>query len=376
MGSLALSLLAVFGLSAALVMRMQAEGAIRRSEGRLRTLVQNMPVLICAFDSSGKIIVWNRACEQCTGCSVGDVAEDPVAGTSELLGNEARARLMALARGEGRESEIELGLCAKNGEHRIVRWFSESWQFPIPGWAGWVVGVDVTRQLEAEEQLRRSQRMEALGTLAGGIAHDFGNLLTAIQGSAQLLEEDGDDPKQRQHHADVITRAARRGADLVKQLMGFARAEPATLESVDIHELLGELRQMLERTLPSTIDLQIDLSAASHCIRGDGGQIIQILLNLALNARDAMPSGGRLSFHTQNLEGQIRIAVQDTGAGMNPELLRKIFEPFFTTKAPGKGTGMGLAMTYALVRSHGGQIRVESEPGQGTTFHLSFPLST
>jgi len=375
LSSLTLSLLAVIGLSATLVIRMQAEGAVRRSEARLRTLVQHMPVLICAFDSGGKIIVWNRACEQCTGYFDGEVAESSVAETSELLGDEAHARLMGLARGEGRESELELGLCAKNGEPRTVRWFSESRRFPIPGWAGWVVGVDVTRQLEAEEQLRRSQRMESLGTLAGGIAHDFGNLLTAIQGSVQLLEEDGDDPQQRQHHADVIARAARRGADLVKQLMGFARAEPATLESVDIHELLGELRQMLERTLPRNIDLEIDMGATSHRIRGDGGQIMQMLLNLALNARDAMPSGGRLSFITQNRDEQICITVQDTGAGMSPDVLRKIFEPFFTTKAPGKGTGMGLAMTYSLVQSHGGQIRVESEPGQGTTFHLSFPLS-
>lgn len=374
LGSLALSLLAVFGLSAILVMRMQAEGAIRRSEARLRTLVQHMPVLICAFDPGGRIIVWNRACEQCTGYSDGEVADDPVAETSELLGNEARARLMGLARGEGVESEIELGLRAKNGEMRTVRWFSESRRFPIPGWAGWVVGVDVTRQLEAEEQLRRSQRMESLGTLAGGIAHDFGNLLTAIQGSVQLLEEDGDDPGQRQHHADVIGQAARRGADLVKQLMGFARAEPATLESVDIHELLGELRQMLERTLPRNIDLEIELGASNHSIRGDGGQIMQMLLNLALNARDAMPTGGRVLFRTENKDGKICIAVQDTGIGMSPEVQRKIFEPFFTTKAPGKGTGMGLAMTYTLVQNHSGQIRVESESGQGTTFHLSFPL--
>ncbi len=374
LGSLALSLLAVFGLSAILVLRMQAEGAIRRSEARLRTLVQHMPVLICAFDSSGKIIVWNRACEQCTGYSSAEVAEDPLAETSELMGNAARARIMGMARGDSGESEAELALCAKGGETRIVRWFSESRQFPIAGWAGWVVGVDVTRQLEAEEQLRRSQRMESLGTLAGGIAHDFGNLLTAIQGSVQLLEEDGDDSRQRQHHADVISQAARRGADLVKQLMGFARAEPATLESVDLHELLEELRQMLERTLPRNIDLEIELGASSYSIRGDGGQIMQMLLNLALNARDAMPSGGSLVFRTENKDGLICIAVRDTGAGMSPEVQRKIFEPFFTTKAPGKGTGMGLAMTYTLVQNHGGQIRVESESGQGTTFLLSFPL--
>jgi len=376
LGSLALSLLAVFGLSAILVLRMQAEGAIRRSEARLRTLVQHMPVLICAFDSSGKIIVWNRACEQCTGYSGAEVAEDPLAETSELMETPARARIMSLARGDSGESEAELALRAKGGETRIVRWFSESRQFPIPGWAGWVVGVDVTRQLEAEEQLRRSQRMESLGMLASGIAHDFGNLLTAIQGSVQLLEEDVEDPRQRQHHADVIGQAARRGADLIKRLMGFARAEPSVLESVDLHELLGELRQMLERTLPRNIDLEIELGAMSHSIRGDGGQIMQMLLNLALNARDAMPAGGRLAFHTQNVEGQIRIAVQDTGAGMSTEIQRKIFEPFFTTKAPGKGTGMGLAMTYTLVQNHGGQIHVESEPGQGTTFHLSFPLPT
>ncbi len=137
--------------------------------------------------------------------------------------------------------------------------------------------------------------------------------------------------------------------------------------------LLGILRHEFGPTKDHGA-LEIDMGATSYRIRGDGGQIMQMLLNLALNARDAMPSGGRLFFMTQNRDEQICIAVQDTGAGMSPEVQRKIFEPFFTTKAPGKGTGMGLAMTYSLVQNHGGQIRVESEFGQGTTFYLSFPL--
>ena len=169
---------------------------------------------------------------------------------------------------------------------------------------------------------------------------------------------------------------AARGTELVKQMMGFARAKPAGVAMVDIHTLLGELAPMLDRTFPKDIRLSLELGAKRPAIPGDSGQLMQILLNLALNARDAMPDGGHLSFWTQDEGEALHIWAQDTGMGMSPETQQRIFEPFFTTKEAGKGTGMGLAMVCMLVKNHAGSISVESEPGKGTCFHLRFPGAT
>ena len=335
-----------------------------------------MPVLICALDNEGRVIVWNRACEECTGHGALEVVKQPAAAARALLHKEDYARFMGLIRGDGMETEAELSLVAKGGEHRRVRWFSESRLYPIPGWAGWVVGVDVTRQLEAEEHLRRSQRMESLGALAGGLAHDFGNLLSTIQASADLMELEEATAESRLCNRAVIRKVAARGTELVKQMMGFARAKPAGVAMVDIHTLLGELAPMLDRTFPKDIRLSLELGAKRPAIPGDSGQLMQILLNLALNARDAMPDGGHLSFWTQDEGEALHIWAQDTGMGMSPETQQRIFEPFFTTKEAGKGTGMGLAMVCMLVKNHAGSISVESEPGKGTCFHLRFPGAT
>ena len=331
-----------------------------------------MPVLICALDIHGRIIVWNRACEECTGHRALEVVNQPAA-TAALLRKDDYARFMGLIQGNGLETEAELSLVDKRGDHRMVRWFSESRLYPIPGWAGWVVGVDVTRQLEAEEHLRRSQRMESLGALAGGLAHDFGNLLATIQASADLMEMEEATHGSRQRNLAMIRKVATRGNELVKQMMGFARAKPEGVVAVDIHILLGELAPMLDRTFPKDISLSLELGAKVPAILGDSGQIMQILLNLALNARDALPDGGQLSFGTQDEGESLHIWVQDTGMGMSPDTQRRIFEPFFTTKEMGKGTGMGLAMVRMLIKNHAGSISVESEPGKGSCFHLRFP---
>ena len=376
LSSLVLSLLGMLVLTAIVLSQLQTERVLRDSEAKLRYLIQNMPVLICALDNEGRVIVWNRACEECTGHGALEVVKQPAAAARALLHKEDYARFMGLIRGDGMETEAELSLVAKGGEHRRVRWFSESRLYPIPGWAGWVVGVDVTRQLEAEEHLRRSQRMESLGALAGGLAHDFGNLLSTIQASADLMELEEATAESRLCNLAVIRKVAARGTELVKQMMGFARAKPAGVAMVDIHTLLGELAPMLDRTFPKDIRLSLELGAKRPAIPGDSGQLMQILLNLALNARDAMPDGGHLSFWTQDEGEALHIWAQDTGMGMSPETQQRIFEPFFTTKEAGKGTGMGLAMVCMLVKNHAGSISVESEPGKGTCFHLRFPGAT
>lgn len=495
MAGLIVSLALTLALSILLFLHRQEERALRHSEARLKALIQHMPLLACAFDPKNAVIVWNHACEVSTGYSAEEIVH--ASSPHNFTQDEAWRQVLRLARGDARESESVLCHQDKQGQTRIIRWVTESRNYPIQGWAGWVVGIDVTErrlaeaertrlaqavsqtvdavlitsnsgeityanaaagqlfsqspedlqgqdlwsclgtrgdsepfqvlrretqagrpwrgrlrkegasgapqileaafspiqaqesqspesvvvlrditsQLEMEAQVRRSQRMDSLGSLAGGIAHDFGNLMQAIQLESELLEERLTEFPKHLPHIATIRSTALRGGDLVRHLLSFARSKPVTLGPINLHEIIEELRLLLKHTLPKQIRINLALDASRPVIEGDASQILQILMNLALNARDAMPQGGTLTLATENRDSHLEVRVRDTGSGMPPEVMARIFEPFFTTKEPGKGTGMGLAMTYTLVKSHGGQIDVDSVPGQGTTFRLRFPLS-
>ena len=244
------------------------------------------------------------------------------------------------------------------------------------------------RRALLEERLRQAQKLESLGTLAGGVAHDFNNLLMAISGHAELLLGRPQLESAVKSSVDVILKAARRGSDLTRQLLGCARSEKPATRVIDLHASIAEVHQLLARTLNKNIQVELELAPGACLIRGDAGQLQQVLLNLAVNARDAMPHGGRLTIRTGErwLRPEVahlypelpsgryqEVLVADTGVGMSAELQARIFEPFFTTKEPGRGTGMGLAMVYGIVRSAGGIVRVRSEPGQGAEFSLLFP---
>ena len=250
------------------------------------------------------------------------------------------------------------------------------------------VGHDISERKLLEEQLRQAQKLESLGTLAGGIAHDFNNVLGIILGYTSVLEETKADPKKSSRSIAAINKAVQRGAALVRQLLTFARKTDTLFESVRLNEVILELAGMLEQTFPRTIQVSSHLEKEIPSITGDGNQLHQALLNLSVNARDAMPSGGTLTFTTRALMGaEVRrrfpeaqrkkyvcISVADTGIGMDKPLLARAFEPFFTTKEEGHGTGLGLAVVYGIVASHHGFIDVESQVSRGTTFHLYFPI--
>jgi len=257
------------------------------------------------------------------------------------------------------------------------------------------VQQDVTDQKRTEaeraqfqERLERMAKMEALGTLAGGMAHDFNNILSIILTHATLLERNPD-PARTTNVVSTVKQAVQRGASLSRQILTFARRAEIKAESLDTTRLIMEVGSMISETFPRTIHLTLDLEPDVPQIRADAGQIHQALLNLCLNARDAMPDGGELRIETRHTEGghvkglfsdaktadYVCIVVSDTGVGMDAETQRRIFEPFFTTKPKGKGTGLGLAMTYGVVNSHGGIIDVESAPGEGTSFRLYFPVA-
>ena len=228
---------------------------------------------------------------------------------------------------------------------------------------------DVTERKTLEDQLRQAQKMEAVGQLAGGIAHDFNNLLTA-----ELLLADTPEHDPRRQDLQAISRSAHRAAALVRQLLAFSRKQIMQPRVVDLNSIVGGMEPMLRRVLGEGVALRLDLDPTLGPVSADAGQLQQVLINLTANARDAMPAGGTLTISTANVSGpHVALIVRDTGIGMDDEVLSRLFEPFFTTKELGRGTGLGLATVYGIVRQSGGHIQVSSRPGDGSTFTVYLP---
>jgi signal transduction histidine kinase len=244
---------------------------------------------------------------------------------------------------------------------------------------------------KSEEELRHSQKMEAVGRLAGGVAHDFNNLLTAIIGYAELIATRTSSNSLAKQNAELIRKAGEQAAALTRQLLAFSRKQILQPKVIDLNTLVLEMEKLLRRVIGERFDLQSHPDAENGRVKADPSQLEQVVLNLGVNARDAMPRGGKLVIRTENVRldrktapqiaaslvpgDYVMLSVTDTGAGMNEETKSHIFEPFFTTKGPGKGTGLGLATVYGIVRQTGGGISVESEPGKGSTFTVVLPRS-
>jgi len=246
-----------------------------------------------------------------------------------------------------------------------------------------------TRVRQAEEQLAQAQKMEAIGRLTGGIAHDFNNLLTGILGYSSLLKTFLPENGRGYEAAAYIERSARRASELTRQLLAYSRRETPTFRPVDLRKAAGEAIEILSRSVDRNVAIHTDFQDAREPVSGDAGTLVQALLNLGVNASDAMPDGGHLTFATAPFvsdgevylndvlvpEGRyVSICVADTGSGIPEEIRDEVFAPFFTTKAPGKGTGLGLSMVYSCVRTHGGFVRLVSSVGVGTTFQILLPV--
>ena len=369
--------------------RRRAEEALRHSEQRYRATIDSMGEAIHTVDADLRIELLNLTGERwmrALGIS-GEIVGRRIFEVFPFLSEAVRDEYRRVFAGTGPLITQEAN--AVDGQQIAT----ETRKIPIVE-GGRVTRIvtairDVTDAVRAQERLRQTEKMEALGQLAGGIAHDFNNQLAAIHGCAELLALGTEDPALKEH-ARLIMQVVARCADLTRQLLAFAHKGPVKSVPVDVHAVLGEVAGMLERTIGPGVAIRLRLEAPRARTTGDPALLQSAFLNLALNARDAMPEGGTLTFATEIVSrdgdagdgvprgdgagDRLRIRVTDTGTGMTEEVRRRAFEPFFTTKGPGGGTGIGLAAVYGTVTGHGGAVKIESEPGHGTTVTVLLPL--
>jgi PAS domain S-box-containing protein len=374
--------------------RRQAEQRLNETREFLHVIVESLPAMLLVKDArDGKCILLNRAGEELLGCErseiIGKSADDFLppredAEPIDLLDRQAVLSVAACGTHEHRLKTRHQGervvrtntapVLDERGEGKYMLSFSE----------------DVTQQRQTEDQLRHAQKMEALGELTGGLAHDFNNLLAIVIGNLDILKELGTgDPAKDALVADAIG-AALSGGELTRRLLAFARRQPLQPQQIDLNELIGGISKLLFRTLGEDIEISLDLDPTVSAIVADRAQLETAIANLANNARDAMPGGGKLTIatrparlgrayaaqHAEVTPGDyVAVEVTDTGHGMTAETRDRIFEPFFTTKGLGQGTGLGLSMVFGFMKQTGGHINVYSEPGHGTVFRLYFPPS-
>jgi len=369
--------------------RKQVEEALRESEARFRRLFENSLVGIYRATPDGRILLANptlvkmlrypsfEALAQLNLEKDGFHPQSPRRLFKETMERDGVVR--------GLES---VWICA-DGTAIYVRESAQAVRGP-DGRIEYYDGVveDITEQRRLEESLRQAQKMEAIGRLAGGVAHDFNNILAVIMMQSELLLTQGDVAESVRNGIQQIRAAAERAANLTRQLLAFSRRQVMQARDLDLNEVVTNLTKMLQRIIGEDVRLELHLHPTPLMTHADAGMLDQVLMNLAVNARDAMPKGGRLIIETTAREFSaaeaaalldvkpghyVGLRVSDTGCGIPPEILPRIFEPFFTTKEPGKGTGLGLATVFGIVKQHGGCIQVASEPGRGTTFEVYLP---
>jgi PAS domain S-box-containing protein len=370
----------------------RASQRLRRNEEDLRITLAAIGDAVIATDRDGRITRMNAVAARLTGWPVDEAIGRPVQEVLRMVDAATRERVdpfpEVMATGEVRTLSGTTLLVARAGGERVV---ADS-AAPIRSGLGNVVGVvlvfrDTTSEHRLRQQLSQIQRMESVGRLAGGVAHDFNNLLTVIISLVTLMEDASRNERDAGDLAQIRA-AAEHAAELTRQLLAFARRQVIEPREVDLNQVVGKVDRMLRRLIGEDVELSVMLAGDLGVIRADPAQVEQVIMNLAVNAREAMDGGGKLTIETENARldrdyalthpevtpGQyVMMRVTDTGTGMSRETMEHIFEPFFTTKAAGTGTGLGLATCYGIVKQSGGSIAVSSEPGKGTTFRVFFP---
>ena len=374
----------------------RTQEALRASEAKYRDLVESANSIIVQIDTEGRFTFVNKFAQRFFGFEESELIGHHIVGTivdaQESTGRDLRAFIDDLTRNPDRYVTHENENVRKNGDRVWVAWTNKA-RVNEDGKITSIlaIGNDVTEHRMLEAQLRQARKMEAVGQLAGGIAHDFNNVLVGIMGYADQLARDAQNDEDR-NRAETIVRSARRAADLTSQLLAFARKSEHTAVRVDLHAIIEETIGLLKHSIDPRIVIRCALDARPPSTKGDPTQLQTVFLNLAINARDAMPNGGTLTFKTDNRTVEnptasdpprelspgeyVCVSVCDTGTGMDRRTQERIFDPFFTTKEKGHGTGLGLAAVFGIVKSHHGIIQVLSAPGEGSTFEVLLPLST
>ncbi|MDQ2871002.1 MAG: PAS domain-containing protein, partial [Acidobacteriota bacterium] len=368
----------------------KADEELRRQHALTDSLVRSSADAILAFDLDLRYTLWNPAMERASGRRAADV-----------LGRRALDVFPSLESSE----ELRLFLATLDGESCFaanqtceplkLRGSFDSQYAPLRNEEGEIVGGlallrEISQRKRLEEQLRESQKQESLGTLAGGVAHDFNNVLNIVGAYASLIRKEGRGLPAVAAHVETIQKTVERGAGVVRQLLTIARRGDMPPARVQLNEIVAEVTDLVRATFPKSIEVCDELGADLPALDGNANQIVQALLNLCLNARDSMPDGGRLSIRTELSPGAVIrkrspsavhdwyacVRVEDTGTGMDEPTRRRVFEPFFTTKGERGGTGLGLAVVNRIVESHGGLIDLSSDMGRGTCFRLAFPAAS
>jgi len=370
--------------------QIDAEQALHRSEDFYGTVLDVLPLSVAYIDSTETIVYANHGCGELVGKDADSIRGKAMRNVVEERLYDQLSRAFRRACHEG-DTECQVHTQDSSGNALDI----EVDFVPHRDGEGAVQGCflmarNVTARLRLEAELRQSQKMEAIGRLTGGLAHDFNNLLSVAIGNAQLLSRTLRETPRLHRQAETILRAAMRGAELTRRLLTFARQQQSTTQAVKVNELIDGMSDLLRRTLPSDIEMRFELDDGVQACKADPGQFENALLNLVINARDAMPQGGTIVVRSQrkvldeSLPGidapksgtaYALVAVTDSGTGMTQEVMQQVFEPFFTTKESGKGSGLGLAMVQSFVKSCSGYVSIESAPGQGTTVNMFFPIA-
>ncbi len=378
---------AVHAIARDITRQKQAEDDLRASEEKYRSLIDRAAFGIYRSTEDGRILEANPSLVRMLGY---DSIDELLRRNMSDIYQSAAERTAVIEAHRGQSGgTIEMRWKKKNGDAMLVRLTART----IVGRDGHesyeTIAEDITEKRALEEQLRQAQKMEAVGRLARGVAHDFNNVLAAIVGSSELLAHQYEEGHPSHVEAVEIRKAAERGASFTKQLMAFSRRQAEEPQPVDVHAAARGFESTLQRIIGADVATTVHTIGPPPVVRVEPGQVEQTLMNLAVNARDAMPSGGTLEItidtvdvderNTANYPGMpayryARIAVKDSGIGMDAELQRQVFEPFFTTKDPSKGTGLGLSIVYSIAKESGGTVTCSSEPGHGTTFEVLLPL--
>ena len=386
----------ILGISRDITERKRVDEAVRQSQQKLQIHFEHTPLAVVEWDMKFRVSAWNSAAERMFGYT----EEEAIGQHAHFIVPEAYRGAVDRVWSELLSGKTEGASASrykfahndnvtKDGRLISCEWYNT----PLADESGRVLGVaslvqDVTERVALEERLRQSQKMEAVGRLAGGVAHDFNNLLTVILGYSQILFESVPAGSRMAESIAQIKSAGDKAAGITRQLLAFSRKQVLAPRVISLNDVMLNLDSLLRRLIGEDVEVLTAPATDLGTVRADPSQIEQVIMNLALNARDAMPGGGKLTLETLNVDlaenyarehqpvepgRYVMLAVSDTGEGMSEETQARIFEPFYTTKEVGKGTGLGLSMVYGIVKQSGGYIWVYSEPGRGTTFKIYFP---